>query len=230
MVHLQLLAQICSCSFCDLMDQVEILKMEGYVSGLEDEPEGEESPTHWALELKNQLEVAPDGALREKPKNTFGKGLGLEEAQALSAHPDIAYKDLGWIHAQMLQELGHRRGCAAEPDDDPTYQNPFAEPDDDPEPEANSQPKKAKAKPEKTKAMPKGKAHPKGKAKTKAKAKAKSKGKAKAKGTAKPKPTSKAKTKKKPKTQGKAKTKAKAEVAQWKVYKHCQGFARSSLQ
>ena len=44
MVHLQLLAQICSFSFCDLMDACEILKMEGYVSALDDEPDGEESP------------------------------------------------------------------------------------------------------------------------------------------------------------------------------------------
>ena len=221
MVHLQLLAQICSCSFCDLMDQVEILKMEGYVSALDEEPDAEESPssseTHLDLELNPHLEMAPDGTVREK--NPFGET--EDEAQAHSPKPETANLDLGWMHA-------FRRGSAAEPDDSPTYQNPFGE--NSPKPEANSQPKKAKAKPEKPKPMSKGKAQPKGKAKTKAKAKAKSKGKAKAKGTAKPKPTSKAKTKGKPKTKGKAKTKAKAEVAQWKVYKHCQGFARSSLQ
>ena len=39
MVHLQLLAQICSFSFCDLVDACEILKMEGYVYALDEEPD-----------------------------------------------------------------------------------------------------------------------------------------------------------------------------------------------
>ena len=169
MVHLQLLAQICSFSFCDLMDACEILKMEGYVSALDEEPDAEESPP------------SADAAQAHSPKPEIAP---LEDT-LLHLHN----LDLGWMHA-------FRQGSVAEPDDSPTYQNPFGEIED--EAQAHS-PTKAKTK---------------GKPKTKGKAKKK----------AKPKPTSKAKTK------GKAKTKAKAEVAQWKVYKHCQGFARSSLQ
>ena len=155
MVHLQLLAQICSFSFCDLMDACEILKMEGYVSALDEEPDAEESPP------------------------------SADAAQAHSPKPEIVNLDLGWMHA-------FNTGSVAEPDDSQkTLQLGFGETED--EAQAHSP------------------------------TKAKTKGKQKTKG--------KAKTKGKPKTKGKAKTKAKAKTkGQWKVYKHCQGFARSSLQ
>ena len=204
--------------------------MEGYVSALDEEPDAEESPSS----SETTLEMAQDGTVREK--NTLE-----DEAQAHSPKPEIApledtllhlhNLDLGWMHA-------FRQGSVAEPDVSPTYQNPFGEIED--EAQAHSPTKaQTKAKPKtncqaQTMAMPKTKGKAKNKAKTKptskAKTKAKPKTKGKAKKKAKPKPTSKAKTK------GKAKTKAKAEVAQWKVYKHCQGctvagnIARSSLQ
>ena len=51
------------------MDACEILKMEGYVSALDDEPDGEESPP------------------------------SADAAQAHSPKPAIVNLDLGWMHA-----------------------------------------------------------------------------------------------------------------------------------
>ena len=55
MVHLQFLAQISSCSFGDLlqvlMDQSELLKMEGYVSAVDEEPDPEEVATSETFEM-----------------------------------------------------------------------------------------------------------------------------------------------------------------------------------
>ena len=62
MVHLQLLAQICSFSFCDLVvvDACEILKMEGYVSALDEEPDAEESPP-WPCAEASDDAIVEDG-------------------------------------------------------------------------------------------------------------------------------------------------------------------------
>ena len=79
MVHLQLLAQICSFSCCDLMDACEILKMEGYVSALDDEPDADEFPSS-----AETLEMAPDGPTYQNP---FGET--EDEAQAHSPKPEI---------------------------------------------------------------------------------------------------------------------------------------------
>ena len=189
MVHLQLLAQICSFSFCDLMDACEILKMEGYVSALDEEPDAEESPpsadaaqAHSWIHPNNTGSVAePDDS--PTYKNPFGET--EDEAQAHSPKPEIVNMDLGWMHA-------FRKGSVAEPDDSPTYQNPFGETDDsqktlqlgfgetEDEAQAHSP----------TKTKTKGKPKTKGKAKTKGNPKTKGKAKKKAK----TKPTSKAKT------------------------------------
>ena len=64
MVHLQLLAQICSFSFCDLMDACEILKMEGYVSALDEEPDAEESPPS-ADAVQVQAEASEDAIVED---------------------------------------------------------------------------------------------------------------------------------------------------------------------
>lgn len=214
MVHLQLLAQICSFSFCDPMDADEILKMEGYVSALDEEPDAEESPPS-----SDTLEMAPDGTVNplgetEDAPLDLGEIAPLPETAPLQdTLLHLHNLDLGWMHA-------FRQGSVAEPDQDATYQNPFAEPEPNIEDEAQAHSTtKAKTKGE---ANTKGKPKTKGKAKKKAKAKptskAKTNGKPKTKGKAKkkakPKPTSKAKTKGKPKTKGKAKTKAKEGEAQ----------------
>ena len=220
MVHLQLLAQICSFSFCDLMDACEILKMEGYVSALDEEPDAEEFPP-----------AAEAQAHSPKPELTV-IGETEDEAQAHSPKPEIVNLELGWMHA-------FRQGSVAEPDDSPTYQSPFGETED--EAQAHSPTKaKTKGKPKtkgkaKTKGKQKTNAKAKKKAKTKPTSKAKTKGKPKTKGKAKPKAVSKAKAKPKTKAKAKAKpkpvskanakpkTKAKSEDAVWKIWKHCQG-------
>ena len=193
MVHLQLLAQICSFSFCDLVDACEILKMEGYVSALDEEPDAEESPPSadaaqahspkpeivnldlgWIHPNNTGSVAEPDDS--PTYKNPFGET--EDEAQAHSPKPEIANLDLGWMHA-------FNTGSVAEPDDSQkTLQLGFGETED--EAQAHSP----------TKAKTKGKPKTKGKAKTKGKPKTKGKAKKKAK----TKPTSKAKTKGKPKT------------------------------
>ena len=77
------------------MDACEILKMEGYVSALDDEPDAEESPPS-----SDTLEMAPDDTLEETLVHLHNLDLSWIHAfrQGSVAEPDVSltYQNPFW--------------------------------------------------------------------------------------------------------------------------------------